>query len=155
MLSGWEILLRTLNVVGAALVVGGAVLIHFSVVPIFRDWPAELSWKLHKEFVIVNPDRYIKPSAAISLAAAIVALIVDDHPTSTLVLTIVGIASFAGVAVISEVINQPINRRFGRAEAVPGEYAELRVRWDRANLLRTSIAVVGLFCYVVAALEAA
>src|SRR5207237_2908442 len=30
-LSGWEILLRTLNVIGAALVVGGAVLIHFSV----------------------------------------------------------------------------------------------------------------------------
>ena len=61
----------------------------------------------------------------------------------------------AGVAVISEVINQPINRRVGGAEAVPSEYAQLRRRWDRANLVRTSIAVVGLVCYVVAALEAA
>ena len=154
-MSGWEILLRTLNVIGAALVVGGAVLIQFSVVPIFRGWSPELSWKLHKEFVIVNPDRYIKPSAAISLAAAIVALIVDDDPTSALVLTIVGIAMFAGVAVISEVINQPINRTFGRAEVVPAGYESLRRRWDRANLVRTSIAVVGLVCYVVAALEAA
>jgi len=153
--SGWEILLRTVNVIGAALVVGGAVLIHFSVVPIFRDWPAELSWKLHREFVIVNPDRYIKPAAAVSLAAAIAALVVDDHPRSTLVLTIVGIAMFAGVAVISEVVNQPINRTFGRAEAVPDDYGRLRRRWDRANLVRTSIAVVGLVCYVVAALEAA
>jgi len=131
------------------------VLIHFSVVPIFREWSAELSWKLHREFVIVNPDKYIKPSAAVSLAAAIVALIVDDDPRSNLVLTVVGIACFAGVAVISEVLNQPINRKVGRAEALPSDYADLRRRWDRANLIRTSIAVVGLVCYVVAALEAA
>ena len=65
-----------MNIVGAALVVGGAVLIHFSVVPIFRDWSAELSWKLHKEFVIVNPDRYIKPSAA---KCALFATCISDH----------------------------------------------------------------------------
>lgn len=158
-MSDLELVLRTLNLLTAGLVAGATLFFQVSLVPIMRSWPEPMSLRLHKDFVVTaDPDRYIKPAGAISLIAALLALVLGNgSPAGSVVMTILGIALFAGVAIISEVINVPVNRWAGAwgGGDVPPEYPRLRGRWERAHLWRTALAVLGLACYLVGALAAA
>lgn len=157
-MTNLELALRTVNLLCIALVAGSALFTHTAIVPILRSWSDSMSLSLHHDMVRANPDRVIKPAAALALLAAVLALVLadDDLPGVSLVLTIVGIALQIGVFVISQAVNQPINRRVGRqpSEAVLPQYRALRARWDRANLSRTAVALVSFGCYIVAALAA-
>jgi Domain of unknown function (DUF1772) len=157
-MSGLEVTLRAVNVFFAGLIVGALVVMQASIAPIIREWPPRLAVKLHQEIIRFNPDRYIIPSGAISLVAGVLALVfADDLPGVSLVLTVVGLALMVAVAVISEVLNQPINRAIGKtpADGVPDEYEPMRARWLQAHLWRTAVGVGGLACYIVGALKAA
>lgn len=153
-----ELALRAVNLVAAGVVTGTAVVFQVSVVPIMRSWSDERSLGLHRDFaVIADPDIFIKPSGAVSLLSAVLALILGHHHRAVaVVLTVAGIIAFVGVAIISEAINVPVNRWAAKwsGGAVPADYADRRGRWERAHLGRTLLAVVGFGCYVVGALEA-
>jgi uncharacterized membrane protein len=154
-----EVILRAVNLFATGVVTGTTVLFQLSVVPIMRSWSEERSLGLHRDFATVaDPDIFIKPAGAISLLSAILVVILGHHHRSAaLALTIAGIVAFAGVAIISEAINVPVNRWAAKwsGDAVPAAYGERRHRWERAHLWRTILAVAGFGCYIVGALEAA
>jgi len=158
-MSAVELVLRAISLFTAGLITGVCVVFQVSVVPIMHSWSDERSLSLHRDFkVIADPDIFVKPSGAISLLSAILALVVGNHqPTGSVVLTIVGVVAFAGIAIISEAINVPVNRWAGSwspGSGVPSDYGERRSRWERAHVWRTVLAVVGFACYIVGALEA-
>lgn len=132
-----ELALRALNLFAAGLVTGTAVVFQVSVVPIMRSWSDERALGLHRDFaVIADPDIFIKPSGAISLLSAVLALVLGHHhPSAAVVLTVAGIVAFVGVAIISEAINVPVNRWAAKWSGgpVPAEYTERRGRWERAH----------------------
>lgn len=152
-----ELVLRAVNLFGAALIVGALVIMEHSIVPIMRKSAPEVALQLHRDIIEVNPDVYIRPSGAISLVAAILAVTVEHVPTSSLVWTVAGIVLMAGVAVVSEALNQPINRRFRDLPSAepPADFGPVFARWVRAHRLRTWLGVAGLLCYIVGALTAA
>jgi uncharacterized membrane protein len=156
-LSDLELVLRAVNLFCAALIVGALVIMQHSIVPIMRKWPAQLSLQLHRDIIEVNPDVYIRPCGALSLITAILALVVGDHvPRASVVLTLAGVALLVGVAIVSEALNQPINRRIRDLPDAqpPPDYLQTRERWMNAHLLRTVLGVAGLICYIVGALKA-
>jgi uncharacterized membrane protein len=157
-MSTVELVLRAINLFTAGLITGVSVLFQVSVVPIMRRWSDQRSLGLHRDFtVIADPDIFVKPSGAISLLSAIFALLLGHHHRAGAVaLTIAGIVAFAGVAIISEAVNVPVNRWAAKwsGESVPADYAGRRSQWERAHVWRTVLAVIGFACYVVGALEA-
>ena len=157
-MSTVELILRAINLFTAGLITGVSVLFQVSVVPIMRSWSDQRSLGLHRDFTVVaDPDIFVKPSGAISLVSAILALVLGHHHRAgAVVLTIAGIVAFAGVAIISEAVNVPVNRWAAKwsGEGVPADYAGRRSRWERAHVWRTVLAVIGFACYVVGALEA-
>jgi hypothetical protein len=156
-LSDLELVLRAVNLFCAALIVGALVIMQHSIVPIMRKWPEQLSLRLHRDIIEVNPDIYIRPCGAVSLITAVLALVVGHNvPTASVVLTLAGVALLVGVAVVSEALNQPINRRMRDLPDAqpPPDYLQTRDRWMAAHLLRTVLGVAGLVCYIVGALKA-
>jgi hypothetical protein len=157
-MTSLELALRAVNLFATGVLTGTTVVFQLSVVPIMRSWSDERSLGLHRDFaVIADPDIFIKPAGVISLLTAVLALVLGHHHhAAAVVLTVAGIIAFAGVAILSEAINVPVNRWAAKwsGDAVPAEYAERRRRWERAHLWRTLLAVVGFGCYVVGALEA-
>lgn len=157
-MTGLELTLRAVNLFTAGLVTGTAVVFQVCVVPIMRSWAPDRSLALHRDFAVVaDPDVFIKPSGALSLLSALLALILGHHHgAASVVLTIAGLVAFIGVAVISEAINVPVNRWAAKwsGETLPEEYAARRQRWEAAHLWRTLLALIGFACYVVGALEA-
>jgi len=153
-----EVILRSVNLFATGVLTGTTVVFQLSVVPIMRSWSDERSLGLHRDFtVIADPDIFIKPAGAISLLSAILAVVLGhDHRAAAVALTIAGIVAFAGVAIISEAINVPVNRWAAKwpGDAVPADYGERRNRWERAHLWRTILAAAGFGCYIVGALEA-
>jgi uncharacterized membrane protein len=71
-------------------------------------------------------------------------------------LTLAGTAGFIGMLGVT-LIEIPINRRTLDAspESPPADWAELRARWERFNLLRTGLEVAGLICLYLGALSEA
>jgi Domain of unknown function (DUF1772) len=152
-----ELVLRAVNLFGAALIVGAMVIMEHSIVPIMRNSAPEVSLQLHRDIVEVNPDTYIRPSGAISLLAAILSVTVKHVRTSSVVWTVAGIALLAGVAIVSEALNQPINRRFRDLPdaSPPADFEPVFARWIRAHRVRTWLGIGGLVCYIIGALAAA
>jgi uncharacterized membrane protein len=157
-MTALELALRAVNLFATGVLTGTTVVFQLSVVPIMRSWSDERSLGLHRDFAVVaDPDVFVKPAGAISLLSAILALVLGHHHDAVgVALTVAGIVAFVGVAIISEVINVPVNRWAAKwsGDAVPAEYPDRRDRWERGHLWRTLLAVVGFGCYVVGALEA-
>jgi hypothetical protein len=153
-----ELILRAVNLFLTGLVVGALAVFQRSLVPVLVSWPADLSVRLHRDIIRFNPDTYIRPAGAISLVTGALALVLPgDVPTASVIWTIAGIALLVGVAVVSEALNQPINRRIGDAPEgqPPADHRALMNRWARAHLMRTVLGVAGLAAYIIGALEAA
>jgi hypothetical protein len=154
-MPAWEFALRFVNVFLAAIVAGGQLLVLLAIVPVKRQWPQELSLKLHQDMLIVPPDRYLKPSVGAMFATAILILALRrDFTEPSGIFTAVGLASTIGVMITAQFWNFATNRvvRTLSLEPVPAEYAKLAQRWDTAHAVRTGFGVAAFVCYLIAGL---
>jgi Anthrone oxygenase len=153
--SWWEFALRLVNVVAAGMLGGGQLLVLLAIVPMKRRWPLELSLRLHREILIEPPDRYLRPTAFVTLATGILLLVTYRHlGAAETTFTIAGLLATVGMMATAVVANFPINRQVTTLAAlpVPPEYPDLQRRWDAAHRVRTAFGMLAFILFAVAAL---
>jgi hypothetical protein len=142
--------LRDLAVLASGLVAGGQVLILFALFPGLGKLDVLESFHFHQAVLSTDlPDRYIQPLGVLSMAVGVALLGVGRGTTADTVLTVMGIASVVGIAVVTRMINRPINRRLGTwTDAQVEEYPALRTRWYRGHAARTAFGLLGFASYI-------
>ena len=143
--------LRVLNLLVAAMMAGGLVMVMVAVVPTFRRLPDRLAVSLHRQV-----DRYVDvplPIFTVLTVLSAIPLLFDDDTATGLVAA--AAACGVVVAVGSHFVNRPMNLRLKSwgPGPVPAEYAGLRRRWDLAHALRTAAGLAALVCLIVATLS--
>jgi uncharacterized membrane protein len=143
--------LQVINLVLAAMMTGGLVMVLLAVIPTFHRLPDDLAVQLHREV-----DHYIDvplPIFTVLTVLTAIPLLFASGLTS-LSQVLIGVAAGASVvvAVSSHLINRPMNQRLrGWGDRVDAaEYAELRRRWDLAHGWRTFAGLVALICLIIA-----
>jgi uncharacterized membrane protein len=143
--------LTVANVMLAAMMAGGLLMVQLAVIPTFHRLPDELGARFH-----VAVDRYIEyslPAFTVLTAASAVAVLLvrDDLPGTQAVLVAVGLVATIAVALISHLCNRPLNveLRTWPMDALPARYQTLRSRWDRFHVMRTMAGLVALVCFVI------
>ena len=92
--------------------------------------------------------------ATVASCLALLVLRRERRDSASFWLTLAGTVGFIGMLGVT-LIEIPINRRTLDAspESPPADWAELRARWERFNLLRTGLEVAGLICLYLGALS--
>ncbi len=145
---------RTVNLLLAAMMTGGLVMVMVAVIPTFHRLPVPLAVKLHREV-----DHYIDvplPIFTVLTFATAIPLLFDSSLSSgSKVLVGIAAGATAVVAVSSHLINRPMNQRLKSwgDGPVPDEYAALRRRWDLAHAWRTFAGLVALICLIVSMID--
>jgi hypothetical protein len=145
---------RTVNLLLAAMMTGGLVMVMVAVIPTFHRLPAPLAVHLHREV-----DRFIDvplPIFTVLTVLTAIPLLFDDNLSHAgKILVAVAMGAAVVVAVSSHLINRPMNQRLRQwdTEAVPDEYGPLRRRWDLAHAWRTFAGVASLVCLITSMLN--
>jgi hypothetical protein len=82
-----------------------------------------------------------------------VLLLIRDRKTWTFGLSVVGVACTIVATTTTLLVNVPINSEIINVWAVndpPADWAQVRDRWNRFHAIRTVLAVVALFCLLLA-----
>jgi hypothetical protein len=140
------------NLVLAALMAGGILIVQVAVVPSIHRLPTADGVRLH-----VRVDRYIEyslPAFTVLTAATGAAVLArnDGLTGADQRLVMIGIAATLVVAVISHYRNRRLNLRLRswRSELPPTAYRALRRSWDRWHVVRTATGLAALVCFAVA-----
>ena len=147
--------LRFLNLFAAAIAVGGWILVLLAIVPTRERLPGGGAVTFHQAST-ERIDRYLPPTVAVSIVAAIAVVLVDRSlPPVAVASLLAGAVAMAVAAGISLGINMPMNRAIGgwSAEAPPAEAGATWSRWDRFHAMRTLSGVVALACFIGAAVS--
>ncbi|UNO40757.1 DUF1772 domain-containing protein [Streptomyces sp. MST-110588] len=126
--------------VGCGVVAGVLFAVALSVVPAFLAMPPADYVRTH-QLVGRHFDKVMPPLVLCSVAADI-ALAVQDAGTRGLYLA--GALLLAGVSVVSQFGNVPINRKVKALTPtrLPDDWQDPRPRWRGLHLLRTALAVL-------------
>jgi uncharacterized membrane protein len=94
--------------------------------------------------------------ATVASCLALLGLRRERKDSASFRLTLAGTVGFMGMLGVT-LIEIPINRRTLDAspESPPADWAELRARWERFNLLRTGLEVAGWICLYLGAMSEA
>jgi uncharacterized membrane protein len=129
--------------VGSGTTAGVLFSVALSVVPAFIGLPAERYVEVHK-LIGRRYDRIMPPMVltCVVLDAILAARATGSARSLFVTAALLG----AGVSLVSQLGNVPINRRVKRLPAgpVPADWSDPRARWRALNLLRTAFAVLGL-----------
>ncbi|HEY1621166.1 MAG TPA: DUF1772 domain-containing protein [Streptosporangiaceae bacterium] len=128
--------------------------VALSVVPAFQALPPDRYVELHK-LIGRRYDHVMPPTVAIAVAADVVLAVIAPGAAAP-VLFGCAAAAGAGVMVVSQFGNVPINRRVKRLApgAVPDGWPDPRPRWRALHLARTSFALAALVINACAVLAA-
>ncbi len=147
-------ILHFLTIALTAIVAGVFFAAQFALIPAMHGLSTRLSVELHQRYGAAI-DRWA-PWVALTPALCAVALLVMNHDFGQLstVFTTVGLLGTVSIGLVSELVNMPINRRIASwsLEAIPSDYARLRRRWERAQVLRTTTGVIALSGYTIGGL---
>lgn len=137
----------------SCILAGGVVTVSLVMIPSLHVFDPPTDFRVHKIFN-PYPDRYMPQSLFIATFAAIAILLINHGLTeSGRTLIWVAIALAFPVILISLFLNRRINlmiRRWTNPE-LPAGYAQLRLDWDIAHILRTAVCVIIAVCYILAA----
>ena len=144
MISG---ILVLLNIGAVSLLVGGMLEVAIAEIPLFLS----LS---HENFVHVHGildnhiDRYMPFTAILAILTAIGELLLSWYSWHSLSL-LLGIASLIVVALISQFVNVPLNRKIRVWQpGSPDSLSCMRTRWIRSHYIRTVLGCIGLVTLV-------
>ncbi|MEU5210199.1 DUF1772 domain-containing protein [Streptomyces sp. NPDC020742] len=142
-------LLSIAVLVGCGVVAGVLFAVALSVVPAFLAMPPADYVRVH-QLVGRHFDKVMPPLVLCSVAADI-ALAVPASGARGLYLT--GALLLAGVSVVSQFGNVPINRRVKALTPtrLPADWQDLRPRWRTLHLLRTALALLAALANACAA----
>jgi len=129
--------------VGSGTTAGVLFSVALSVVPAFLGLPAERYVEVHK-LIGRRYDRIMPPMVltCVVLDAVLAARTTGSARPLFVTAAVLG----AGVSLVSQLGNVPINRRVKRLPAgpVPADWTDPRARWRALNLIRTTFAVLAL-----------
>ena len=134
-------------VIAGGLFSGGAATFAWSRVPIWRRMPASAFVEDFSQ-TIRRTDK-VQPALSVVAIAASVGFAVTDEGAGR-VLALVGAGGFLTVLVASLAVLVPLQRRIISCPD-PEAVGEMRQRWFRGNLGRSSLAVVAFVATAVAA----
>lgn len=143
--------LRFLAVFCGGIATGTWVVTQMALLPMRREL-SERAIQLHVQ-TSRDIDRYQPLCTAISTFSGLLILGLGLAPDRTSAVGVgIGFAGMFGAALVSVLLNMPINRRIAAIPAgtVPAEYAELQEKWVRGHLARTLMGLVGFASYVLA-----
>jgi hypothetical protein len=151
--------LMFISILFAAFLAGGQLLVLMVIVPTKREWPTELSVRIHQAMLHTLPDRYLLPSGVISSLAGIAILVLNwvlgwHLSTAAVVFYFVGLLGSVGVVITSQRFNKPTNVRIlgWQVQDIPADYPSIRDRWDRIHAIRTACGTTELICFIIASL---
>jgi Domain of unknown function (DUF1772) len=148
--------LRFINVFAAGIVAGGQMLVLLTTARIIRGLAPSLSIQMHQAILDDHADRHMPPAALIAVISGAVILILHHQLTHTSgAFTTAGVVCALGVALVSLSLVQRSNqqiRRWSEGSAVDAALVARRA-WDRAQVLRTTLGVAALACFIIGALS--
>jgi len=144
--------LRFINLMTAALIAGGQVLVLMVVLPVMRRWPPSMAVQTHQMMLFGTPDRYIVPSAIICPLSAVLMLILRHKADLSSLFDAIGVVAAAGLTVASVGFAEPLSRRVLElsGDSVPATYDHIQQRWDNVHAMRTGLALLMMAAFIVA-----
>jgi uncharacterized membrane protein len=133
-------LLVAVAVLGTGTIAGVLVSVAGAIAPTFVQLPGERYVQVHQLL-----DRRFDPLMpilnALTMVGTIILVVVRGYPVRLLYIAVAVLMAL--VAAVSGMVNVPINRKVlaWDADHPPREWAELRTRWARWNLVRTVFAI--------------
>ena len=143
-------LLGTVAVIGSGIVAGVFFAVAVSVIPTVRGLPPALYVDLHRR--LGEGYHPVMPLVVTAGLLADLALVVVTRDALTRSLFVLAVLALAGVQLVSQFGNVPINRRVHATDpaAVPADWTDPRPRWRDWHLARTGFALVALAVNAVA-----
>jgi hypothetical protein len=144
--------LRFINLMSAALIAGGQVLVLMVVLPVMRRWPPSMAVQTHQMMLFGTPDRYIVPSAIICPLSAVLMLILRHKADLSSLFDAIGVVAAAGLTVASVGFAEPLSRRVLElsGDSVPATYDHIQQQWDNVHAMRTGLALLMMAAFIVA-----
>ncbi len=145
--------IEVLTLLCTGVFVGGMVLVMFAVVPSWYDMSPE-QWIGNQQVLGPHIDWYMPVFDGLATLGAIL-LIVFHWPTRLPVITAAtGVFGLAAVAIISQLVNVPINRcvRSWSCSAPPPIGLMLRKRWVVWHAVRTSAGLLAFIALLLSTL---
>lgn len=144
--------LRFINLMSAALIAGGQVLVLMVVLPVMRRWPPSMAVQTHQMMLFGTPDRYIVPSAIICPLSAVLMLILRHKADLSSLFDAIGVVAAAGLTVASVGFAEPLSRRVLElsGDSVPATYDHIQQQWDNVHAMRTGLALMMMAAFIVA-----
>lgn len=128
--------------VGTGIVAGVLFAVALSLVPAFASVPAPEYVRIH-QLVGRNFDKVMPPLVGLcALSSAVLAVTDAEHRA----LRISAVVFLAGVSLVSQFGNVPINKKVRRLspDALPHDWHDPRPSWRTWHLLRTSLAILAV-----------
>lgn len=153
--------IQFVNLFAAALVAGGQVCVLLVIVPTKRQFPTRMSVEVHNAMLGHQIDYYMKPSGITSLLTAIAIVLLGlpavgwiSLPAISIVFYCLGMLGTLGVVICSRYFNVKTNAMMAKWEldSIPGNYPEVRRKWDLVHTIRASCGVTAFTGYVLATL---
>jgi hypothetical protein len=145
--------LRFVNLVLAALFVGGTFFTFYVLRPTLRRLSDAVALEVHR-LTAHRVERYLPASTILSGLAAGAVLFFERRLDAPTILTAIGFVGTLCFGALSAVVVVPVNLRLAKAETVPPDLRAQFARWDRANAAEAFLGLAILGCYVAAALLA-
>jgi hypothetical protein len=152
---GVPLLVRLVNLVAAGIQTGGQVFCLMAIIPAMRNWPQDMSVRVHQDALTYRPENYLRPFAILEVLTGAV-LVFLHHRTAPLS------SLFASIGVIAAVLNGVISARWEwpinsevnswGSERSSERYPEMRATWDEKHAWRTGVSTFALVCFVLAAI---
>ena len=144
--------LRFINLMSAALIAGGQVLVLMVVLPVMRRWPPSMAVQTHQMMLFGTPDKYIVPSAIICPLSAVLMLILRHKADLSSLFDAIGVVAAAGLTVASVGFAEPLSRRVLElsGDSVPATYDHIQQQWDNVHAMRTGLALLMMAAFIVA-----
>ena len=153
--------LRLINLIAAAIVMGGQTYVFRAVMPVKRRLDTRKSVELHNALLGHPSDHYLKPSGLVSLlsALAIVILSLSGYhplPLHSVLFMCLGMLGTFVIAVLSRYFNVPTNADMltWDLDNIPANYPQVRARWDLVHTGRVTCGTTAFVSYLIGALTA-
>lgn len=138
--------LGAVAMIGSGVTAGVLIAVAISLVPVFLSLPPVHYVRVHKVAGRYF-DRIMPPTVLLTVLADVLLAVRTGGA-----LFVVGAVAMAGVSVVSQFGNVPVNRVVKALPdgEVPGDWQDPRRRWQRLHWARTGFAVTGLLLNVLA-----
>lgn len=143
--------LRFVNIVLAAMFVGGTFFTFYVVRPTIRRLTEAAAFEVHG-LIVHRVERFLPAAAIGSGTCALAIVLIERELDPPTILTGVGFLLNICFGLLSAIVVVPLNRRLAGAKGLPGDLRAQFARWDRANAVEVLLGFAVLSCYVLAAL---